>query len=130
MQTRREYLADLGLAKIGRGKFSTAAKAQLDKARSEGIKFSDEVVTEVVKPTGEKTTEVKTKPKGADFTPWVSPDDYRFPEAEYRAVAWVAGKRVVYGMREACNNCGASLTNHICNTPSVLGHPVTIEAAA
>lgn len=122
MQTRREYLASLGLAKIGRGKFSTAAKEQLVKARAEGIKFSDEVVTEVVKPTGETTTEVKTRAK-TEPPAWVSPDEYRFPEGVWQAVA---DDGTVYGMREACNTCGLSLCDHRCQTPIVLGVPVTI----
>ena len=42
MQTRREYAASLGLAKLGvRGKLSRAAHEAINKAVSEGMVFSD-----------------------------------------------------------------------------------------
>jgi hypothetical protein len=41
MQTKREYLVSLGLAKAGRGRFSGEAKAALANAESEGVVFSD-----------------------------------------------------------------------------------------
>lgn len=129
MQTRREYLVGLGLAKEGRGKFSGAAKQALEEARGKGIKFSDEVVEEVTKPTGEKVTEVKTKQK-TEIAPWVSPDEYRFPEGVYQAYYVENGRRVSVGMREACQNCGLSICDHRCNEPTVLGRLVTIERVA
>lgn len=129
MQTRREYLVSLGLAKDGRGKFSTAAKAELDIARSKGVKFSDEVVTVVAQPTGEVKTEVKVKPKN-EPTAWKSPDEYRYPEANYVAHVMRDGKRESVSLREACQGCGLSLCDHRCHTPVVLGLPVTIERAA
>lgn len=129
MQTRREYLVEKGLAKEGRGKFSTEAKAELDRARAAGIKFSDEVVETVTKPTGEKVTEVKTKPK-AEAPPWKSPDEYRYPEGVYQAYYLDNKNRVMVGLREACQNCGLSLCDHRCNEPVVLGRLVTIERAA
>lgn len=130
MQTRRDYLVSQGLAKPGRGKFSREANAALDKARAEGVRFSDEVTTEVTKPTGEKVTETKAKPKGPEIAPYISPDDYRFPEAEYQAIGVDDdGKRVVYSMREACW-CGYSLVNHLCDMPKVYGRPVKIVAVA
>lgn len=128
VQTRREYLAEKGLAKIGRGKFSTAAKEELVRARAAGIKFSDEVVTEVVKPTGETVTEVKPKPK-ADPGMWKSPDEYRYPEATYKAHYLDGTDKVAVSLREACQNCGLSLCDHRCHTPVVLGQPVIIERA-
>lgn len=42
MTTQREYLISLGLAKPTRGKFSREGHAALDKARSEGMTFSDD----------------------------------------------------------------------------------------
>lgn len=43
MMTRREYAASLGLAKVGvRGKLSHAAHEAIDKAREEGMTFSDD----------------------------------------------------------------------------------------
>lgn len=41
MQTAREYLVGLGLAKPERGRFSLEGKAQLTRAISQGMKFSD-----------------------------------------------------------------------------------------
>jgi hypothetical protein len=43
MQSARQYLFDLGLAKMSRGRFSAEAKAALAKAMSEGMTFSDYV---------------------------------------------------------------------------------------
>jgi len=39
MATEREYLISIGLAKEGRGRFSSEAKAALEKAKSEGMVF-------------------------------------------------------------------------------------------
>ena len=117
MQTRRDYLVGLGLAKPGRGKFSTAAKDALDKARAAGTKFSDEV-TETPVPTesSDKTERVgKTAPT---FTPYLAPSDFRFPESEYKAKG---GDGKTYGMRECCNLCRVSLVNHGCDNPTILG---------
>ena len=41
MQTRREYLVELGLAKATRGKLSKDAHAAIDKAIAGGMQFSD-----------------------------------------------------------------------------------------
>ena len=38
-ETEREYLVSLGLAKPGRGRFSTEAKAALQKAKESGVTF-------------------------------------------------------------------------------------------
>ena len=49
----REYLVSKGLAKPGRGRFSTAAKAELARARAAGIKIgastepSEKVIVEI-----------------------------------------------------------------------------------
>jgi hypothetical protein len=128
MQTRRDYAASLGLAKAGaRGKFSNEAKAAIAKAEAEGVKFSDSTGNPVKPVAGgqkEESAPVKTDPRDSLYC---SPSDFRFPEEEYRAIASIGGKRVVHSMRECCNLCGVSLTNHACNTPSVHGIPVVIE---
>lgn len=50
MQTKREYAASLGLAKLGvRGKLSRDAHAAIDKARDNGVTFSDDAPKAVVK---------------------------------------------------------------------------------
>lgn len=126
MQTKREYLVGLGLAKPGRGKFSNDAKKALAEAEAKGVKFSD-VVTKIPtgksEPTGNatgKSAAGQIAPKSdPTTTPYLTPDDYRFPEAEYRAVAWDGGKKVVYSLRECCNTCRVSLVNHMCESPTI-----------
>lgn len=118
----REYLVSKGLAKPGRGKFSNDAKAALQAAMSSGMSFDD------YKPTGRVVTAPKPKvevertprQKNEDST-YLSPADFRFPEAEYHAVYFEDGKRKVVGMREVCSECGYSLTNHGCNAPTIFG---------
>lgn len=114
MQTKRAYLVAKGLAKPGRGKFSNAAKAELAKAESKGIKFADAV------PARSKATvsrpEKPPEPPSPSESPYLYPSDFRFPEKEYEAVG-PDGR--VYGMRECCNTCMASLTNHGCDAPTI-----------
>lgn len=134
MKTAREYLAGKGLAIAGaRGKFSKAAHAELDRALSAGMKFSDWPKSGVATPR-KASNVTKNSPKvsatrnsavghSATETEYLSPSDFRFPEDDYIAKG-ADGK--TYSMRECCNTCKVSLTNHMCNTPSVLGVTVTI----
>lgn len=126
MQSKRDYLVGLGLAKAGRGKFSNAGKEALAKAEAEGMKFSDSTKTVPAKPRPEKRTE--NPPTGNPVresdpreSAYIFPSDFRFPEAEYKAVG-TDGK--TYSMRECCNTCKVSLTNHACNSPSIHGNMV------
>lgn len=120
MQSKRDYLVGLGLAKPGRGKFSNAAKEALVKAEAEGMRFSDAAPTaKVVKADSTEQVEVKSNPGDSLY---LYPADFRFPEEEYVAVAHLDGKRKEYSMRECCNGCRVSLTNHACNSPSILGN--------
>lgn len=133
MTTAREYLASKGLAIAGsRGKFSKAAHAELSRVMSEGMKFSD--WPKATAPVSRKGSDVQTKSRrksagnsavgqNATETEYISPSDFRFPEDEY--VAKGAGNKR-YSMRECCNNCKVSLTNHFCDSPTVLGETVTI----
>ncbi len=123
--TKREYAVSLGLAKPSRGKFSTAAKEAIAAKEAEGYVFAD--ATTATAPAPATKDEAKPVPADPRDSLYICPSDFRFPEEEWKAVAVVDGKRVVYSMRECCNNCRCSLTNHMCNTPSVLGHPVTLE---
>lgn len=120
MQTRREALVAVGLAKPGRGKFSKDALAWLADQRTKGVKFSDD---EGPAPKVEKKEEKPTAPVQVDprDSAYLSPSDFRFPEAEYRAVAWKDGKKVTYSLRECCNTCRVSLVNHFCDAPTILG---------
>lgn len=124
MQTRREYAASLGLAIAGaRGKFSNEAKAAIAKAEAEGTVFADSPSNKPAPVEAQDKPEVKRDPRVADY---LFPSDFRYPEAEYKALDSVGGK--TYGMRECCNTCRVSLTNHTCDTPTIHGNiVVTIE---
>ena len=118
MQTKRDYLVSLGLAKPGRGKFSNAAKEVLAKAEAEGMKFTDTGPTKNSRPESkptEKATGNPVRDSNPGDSPYIFPSDFRFPETEYKAVG-ADGK--TYSMRECCNTCMVSLTNHACNSPT------------
>ena len=117
MQTRREYLVGLGLAKPGRGRLSLAGKEALAKAKAEGMRFSDDETTGPSAPAREPRD--SPKPKSAGMPEYLTPSEYRFPEAEYYAVGVSDKKR--YSLRECCNHCRVSLVNHGCNSPVILG---------
>jgi hypothetical protein len=55
LATKREWLVERDLAKVGRGKFSKDAHAALDTARAEGVVFDDDAA---VSPAPEATEEV------------------------------------------------------------------------
>lgn len=127
LETRRDYLVRLGFAKPGRGKFSNAAKDALAKADAEGIEFLDGP-----SPKGNGSGPIKstvpvkdTEPVPAKvdptFTPYLTPDEYRFPEKEYRGIVYHNGKRCEVSLRECCNTCRVSLVNHMCESPTILG---------
>lgn len=116
MQTKRDWLVSQGLAKPGRGKFSNAAKEALANAEANGTKFSDSTTGPTK--TGPVVSSKAEVVGNSDPTssPYVFPSDFRFPEGEYRAVG-SDGK--TYSMRECCNTCRVSLTNHACNAPTI-----------
>lgn len=125
MATRRDALVRAGLAKPGRGKFSTAAKAWLDDQRAKGVKFSDD--DSPVKPV--KKNAAKPAKQEPTMTDYISPSDYRFPEAEYK-LAFPKGfpyPAKTVGMRNVCDVCHLSLLNHLCDSPTLFGYAVTIE---
>lgn len=130
MQTKREYLVGLGLAKPGRGKFSNDGKAAIAKAEAEGMKFSD-TATGAPAPKPVKTDDKPAEPVKADprESAYILPSDFRFPMGEYVAFSRDEnGKRVMHSLAECCNTCRVSLTNHACNTPTIHNYvPVTIE---
>lgn len=129
MQTRREYAASLGLAKAGaRGKFSNAAKEAIAKAEADGMTFSDAAPNRPApEPAGQNEPKPEAKADPRD-TPYLTADEYRFPESVYRAVRFDNGKRVAVSLRECCSPCGVSLVNHACASPVIHGNvAVTIE---
>lgn len=145
-QSAREYLVSKGLAKDGRGKFSNAAKEELSQAMASGIKFSDWPKTEAKSstaptktgnatrsatgnPTGNSTKTETVQKNGSGMVGYTFPDEYRFPEAQWELVssAPTKGKADRYTVREVCNTCRVSITNHACDAPSILGGiPVTL----
>lgn len=131
MKSRREALAEVGLAKAGaRGKFSNAAKQWLADQESKGVKFSDSNATApvAVKSAPTKNSGAPSKETETGMADYVFPSDYRFPESEYVAFARVGGKKEFHSLREVCNNCRVSLVNHGCNSPVIRGNIVlTIE---
>jgi hypothetical protein len=133
MQTKREALAAQGLAIAGaRGKFSREANIWLDDQRSKGVKFSDDGPKPIKVKVDKVTAEKVDKPTGVGYPDYIFPSDYRYPEGEYVAYKVVNGKKVLVapngGMREVCNTCGVSLTNHGCQSPTIHGSiSVTIE---
>lgn len=122
MQSRRDYLVSLGLAKPGRGKFSTVAKEALVKAEQSGMKFSDAPTTQST-PVVKSDAPVKTD---ATMTQYLTPSEYRFPEAEYKGITFVDGKRKEVSLRECCNLCRVSLVNHGCDNPTIHGN-ITVK---
>ena len=126
MQTKREWLAERGLAIAGaRGKFSRAANEALVKAIAEGVQFADTAkpvkpAKPVIKATGEAQPAPVVKSETTTrYTDYLFPSDFRFPEGEYKAIE-VGGKRE-FSMRECCNTCRVSLTNHMCDNPTIHG---------
>jgi hypothetical protein len=73
VQSQRQYLHSLGLAKAptGRGRFSTEGHAALAKARAGGMKFSDDDKPKVVTVSKPKATKVVSisKEKAPDVDP-------------------------------------------------------------
>lgn len=120
----RDYLAGKGLAIAGaRGKFSNAAKEELASALSAGMKFSDwpkDGTAPVPSKSAGPSKAAEVAPKASDSL-YVSPSDFRFPEGDYIAKG-SDGKK--YSMRECCNTCRVSLTNHACNSPTIYGDVV------
>lgn len=141
LQSARDALVNVGLAKPGRGKFSNAAKEWLDEQDAAGVKFSDwPKVTETVTHKIGRRTITRTRVVNPVNIP-------KEPEKRYasgsKAYTRVNGKRVYgqgqdHGMREVCNNCRVSLFYCICSLMGrqaianinnrLLSVPVEIEA--
>jgi hypothetical protein len=132
MQTKREWLAERGLAIAGaRGKFSNAAKEALAKAEKDGVKFAEVNPVKPVRTTGPKVegkkTEAKPKVKSDPTqTEYISPSDYRFPESEYRLLTADGKPHTQAGMRNVCDTCRVSFVNHLCDAPALFGATVRI----
>jgi len=128
MTTRREALVKAGLAKPGRGKFSKDANAWLDAQRAAGVKFSDDdaPVRTLAAPKSkvDAVAKVREAAQTSTMPDFFLPDEYRFPEKEFKAIERRDGKRIQHSMRECCNTCRVSLVNHGCDAPTILGNIV------
>lgn len=62
MPSKREFLVSKGLAQPGRGRFNKSALAALERARTEGVKFSDE--KEAGSPDGEPVLGIAESARG------------------------------------------------------------------
>lgn len=101
-----------------RGRMSSARVAMIKELVSQGysiVGYSTVVSTDTAVP--DKVEKVATT---GDV---IAELYYRYDEHTYKAVA---ADGTVYGMREACNNCGYSLMGHLCDSPSVLSKPVEV----
>lgn len=133
MTTRRDALVKAGLAKPGRGKFSTHANAWLAEQRTKGVTFDDDnAPVKPVKSTSASKKSDKPAPKvetGVGYPDYVFPSDYRFPEGEYK-LTFPKGfpyPAKTVGLRNVCDTCRLSLVNHLCDSPMLFGYAVKIE---
>ena len=111
---RRDWLVSQGLATPGRGRLSAAAHAAIDKAVSEGMRFSD-------MPSGnanETVTSKSVKVGAAADEQYYGPT----PEPRYNG-GWTIeykGKTVEFSGRNCCGNCKVSLDYHFCDSPTAV----------
>lgn len=118
MATARAYLVSKGLAQGTRGRFSGDAKAELARARAEGMTFDDDPVAKPVRTivTDETPTEAKPeKPKRHDhganpahISPITTQETFEFE----KPVGVVSSST-------ACANCGYSLSYVNCGNTQV-----------
>lgn len=134
LQTPREYLFSLGLAKMGRGKFSAAAHDALAKAVADGMQFKDVTVVKApvavvtksdnnVKPVKTETVKVSTKPADRPNARIV---DGLMVEAapRYMHDNYIANDiddtKIKKTWKDTCNGCGYSIRWCLCASgPSV-----------
>lgn len=110
METRREYAIRLGLAHHRRGRLSAAAHDAINKALSEGMRFSDVSVSEDKPITSQEASKKNTE--GTFFGDT--------PEPLYNGGWYVVedGTRISISGKEVCRTCMNSLDYHRCNTPT------------
>lgn len=95
-----------------------------------GQTFSDWPKGQVTK--AENTGETVVKRQPVSETAVAEIPDYRYPEAEFKAIETRNGKKVERSLREACRGCRASLVVCYCEQPMIVAHdgtksvPVTI----
>jgi len=115
----KEWLAERGLAKLGKGRISQAGHDALAKAVSEGIKFEDYpktkiVTTESVK-VGGRVHKHKVTRYESPATDIVEIAPYHYNYDTHRV--WEendSGKRIERSLKEVCSNCRVSLVQCYC----------------
>lgn len=132
MMKAKEWLLSKGhIDAITRGRMSLENHARLKAAYDAGERFSDwpkGEVKETASPTGETEVRVVRDPNQTNEKV-VSELFYRYGNGSSDDLnRWhaVTEDGTIYGMKEACS-CGYSLIGHVCDTPTVLGKPVTIK---
>lgn len=131
MATQREYLVSLGLAKPGRGRFSTEAKAALAKAVEEGMTFTD--TKEAPQASADASEHPRPRPQG-EASPSVRKDGgvplliVGGSPTKLRNISSLKGL-TVEGYRvgfDTCNRCLGPLTHCSCKKPKAPGIVVEI----
>lgn len=112
----REWLAARGLAKIGRGRFSTAAKEALAKAESEGVVFISKAkgTTVASVPVMSESGEVVTETRVVD------PFAHHHPAARTGMLKFVgeSGAKIEISATQCCSACSYSFGWCKCETPT------------
>lgn len=112
----REYLVGLGLAKMGRGRFSGAAKEALDKATKEGVTFLQKgngakvAMVPVMTESGEVKTEKRMVNEYAQHAPALRSGTLTFEGAN--------GFTLKVNASEGCLHCQYSFGWCKCEVPT------------
>lgn len=116
MVTQREYLVGLGLASPGRGRFSKDAHAALNKALSEGMKFTDgsAPAPTVVDAGDAKTPEPETPREYGVPLLRVGGHDHKVRDIRSLTGVTADGHRIGF---DTCRRCLGHLTLCSCKSP-------------
>lgn len=141
MQTRREYLFSIGLTKAptGRGKFSNDALGAIEKAKREGMEFSDgtpaiavpRVKVDRPAPSAPavRTPRAPRKVTAAQATDVIEPAE---PRAGRAGRSFVTASGVQKSDSDACGKCQYSILYCYCRVPYALMpndelHPLVMQ---
>lgn len=119
----KEYLASIGVdVKQGRGRLSAENVAIIKDAVAKGVRIEGYSVEAPAKGDNKPAPEVK---RVAVTNEKVIEELFiRYPVGQYKVIRTdtnevLPGPKA--GLPEVCNNCGFSLTGHICDNPVILG---------
>jgi hypothetical protein len=125
LPTRKQFLLkNKRIEKAGRGRISADNLSWLLEQYNAGQRFSD-WEPEVTETEGEKRIVNKNKPIPRRVKEEIPTEiNIYWPEEDYNAIEIRNNKRVIRSMREACNNCMASLVQCACRaygrTPKIV----------